>query len=68
MAGIKKVLIIGGCGFVGSHLARLELNIMFNEFLPRLKNPKFAETPKFVRSYFVNAMKEMNITFDKEAS
>ena len=53
---------------LGSHLARLELNIMFNEFLPRLKNPKFAEPPKFVRSYFVNAMKEMNITFDKEAS
>jgi cholest-4-en-3-one 26-monooxygenase len=52
---------------LGSHLARLELNIMFNEFLPRLKKPKFAEPPKFVRSYFVNAMKEMNITFDKEA-
>jgi cholest-4-en-3-one 26-monooxygenase len=53
---------------LGTHLARQELNIMFNEFLPRLKNPKFAEPPKFVRSYFVNAMKEMKITFDKEAS
>jgi cytochrome P450 len=53
---------------LGTHLARQELNIMFNEFLPRLKNPKFAEPPKFVRSYFVNAMKEMKITFDKEAA
>ena len=53
---------------LGSHLARQELNIMFKEFLPRLRNPKFANPPKFVRSYFVNAMKEMNITFDKEAA
>jgi cholest-4-en-3-one 26-monooxygenase len=52
---------------LGTHLARQELNIMFNEFLPRLRNPKFAEPPKFVRSYFVNAIKEMKITFDKEA-
>jgi len=53
---------------LGTHLARQELNIMFNEFLPRLRNPKFAQPPKFVRSYFANAVKEMNITFDKEAA
>jgi cytochrome P450 len=53
---------------LGSHLARLELNIMFEQILPRLRNPQFDGSPKFVRSYFVNAMKEMNITFDKEAS
>ena len=51
---------------LGTHLARQELNIMFQEFLPRLKNPKFAEPVKFVRSYFVNAVKEMNITFEPE--
>ena len=51
---------------IGTHLARLELNVMFEEIIPRLRNPKFAEPPKYVRSYFVNAMKEMKITFDPE--
>ncbi len=51
---------------IGTHLARLELNVMFEEFLPRLRNPRFKDEPKFVRSFFVNAMKEMNITFDPE--
>ena len=51
---------------IGSHLARLELNIMMEEIIPRLRNPKFNGEPKYVRSFFVNAMKEMNITFDKE--
>ena len=52
---------------IGSHLARLELNIMFEEIISRLRNPKFKEEPRFVRSFFVNAMKEMYITFDPEA-
>lgn len=52
---------------IGSHLARLELNIMMEEIIPRLRHPKLAAEPKFVRSYFVNAMKEMRITFDPES-
>jgi cytochrome P450 len=51
---------------IGSHLARLELNIMFEELIPRLRNPRFKNKPKFVRSFFVNAMKELQITFDPE--
>ena len=51
---------------IGSHLARLELRIMFEEIIPRLRNPQFAEPPRYVRSFFVNAMKEMRITFDPE--
>ena len=53
---------------IGSHLARLELNIMMQEIIPRLRNPKFAAPPQFVRSFFVNAMKEMRITFDAESA
>lgn len=53
---------------IGSHMARMELRLMFEQIIPRLKNPKFAEDPQFVRSFFVNAMKEMKITFDKEAA
>ena len=49
---------------IGSHLARLELRIMLEEVIPRLRNPQFVEDPKFVRSFFVNAMKEMKISFD----
>ena len=53
---------------IGSHLARLELRIMFEEIIPRLRNPQCTDAPKFVRSFFVNAMKEMNISFEPEAA
>lgn len=51
---------------IGTHLARLELNVMFDEIIPRLRNPSFADDPQYVRSFFVNAMKQMNIRFDPE--
>ena len=53
---------------IGSHLARLELKIMFEEIIPRLRNPQFKGEPQYVRSFFVNAMKSMDITFDPEVA
>jgi cytochrome P450 len=53
---------------LGSHLARLELQVMLEEIIPRLRNPEFAEPVQYIRSYFVNGIKEMRITFDKEAA
>jgi len=49
---------------IGSHLARLELRVMFEEVIPRLRNPTFAAPVRYVRSFFVNAIKEMHINFD----
>jgi cytochrome P450 len=51
---------------LGAHLARMELRIMFEELLPRLRNPQFAEPVKYMRDYFVNGIKEMQITFEPE--
>ena len=53
---------------IGAQLARMELNILFREMLPRLRNPKFAEPVRYVRDYFVNGIKEMKITFDPEST
>ncbi len=51
---------------LGSHLARLELTVMFEELLPRMRNPRFAEEPQRLRSFFLNSMKAMPIKFDPE--
>jgi len=51
---------------IGAHMSRLEMQVMFEELIPRLKNPKFAQPVEFVRDYFVNSIKSMHITFDPE--
>ncbi|TDG15309.1 cytochrome P450 [Seongchinamella unica] len=53
---------------IGTHLARLELNVMFEEIIPRLRNPRFRGQPEYVRSFFVNAIKKMYISFEPEAA
>lgn len=57
---------IGAHYCLGAHLARMEMQIMFEEIIPRLRNPKFAEPVQYVRDYFVNGIKEMKITFEPE--
>ena len=51
---------------LGSHLARLELRVIMEEVIPRLRNPKFAGPLEYTRSALVNGIKRMPITFDPE--
>lgn len=53
---------------LGSHLARLELLVIFEEVIGRLKNPQFAGPVKRLRSNFINGIKEMPIRFDAESA
>lgn len=51
---------------LGMNLARLELNIIFGELIPRLRNPEFAGDVTYMRSFFINTIKSMPIRFDPE--
>ncbi len=51
---------------LGANLARLELVVIFEEILKRLKNPRLTATPRRLRSNFINGVKEMRIAFDPE--
>ncbi len=51
---------------LGSHLARLELRVMFEEIIPRLRNPVLAGEITYTRSNLVNGIKRMPIRFDAE--
>ncbi|MBW2385059.1 MAG: cytochrome P450 [Deltaproteobacteria bacterium] len=49
---------------LGANLARLELNAIFEEIIPRLRNPQFAGPVRRLRSNFINGVKEMRIRFE----
>jgi len=49
---------------IGSHLARLELLVMFEEIIPRLRKPQANGELEYIRSYFVNGIKKMPIRFE----
>lgn len=51
---------------LGMSLARLEMNIMFEEMIPRLRNATFAGNTTYMRSFFINTIKAMPITFDPQ--
>ena len=53
---------------LGMNLARLEMRIVFEELIPRLRNPKFAGDVTYMRSIFINTVKAMPITFDPEVA
>lgn len=49
---------------LGSHLARLELKVIFEEILRRVRNPRLDGEISWLRSNFINGIKSMPITFD----
>lgn len=49
---------------LGQHLARLEMRILFEELLPRLKGVSLDGEPRFSESFFVNGLKTLPIKFE----
>ncbi|NQY02419.1 MAG: cytochrome P450 [Halieaceae bacterium] len=49
---------------LGSHLARLELKVIFEEIVKRISNPTFDGDVSWLRSNFINGIKHMPIRFD----
>ena len=46
---------------IGSHLARLELEVIFSEVLKRIHNPRFDGDVRWLRSNFINGIKSMPV-------
>jgi cytochrome P450 len=49
---------------MGSHLARLELKVIFEEILLRIRNPRLKGDINWLRSNFIHGIKKMPIEFD----
>ncbi len=49
---------------IGSHLARLELKVIFEEILGRVRNPRLNGEINWLRSNFIHGIKKMPIRFD----
>ena len=49
---------------LGSHLARLELRVIFEEIVRQIRNPRLAGEVNWLRSNFINGIKKMPIAFE----
>ena len=49
---------------MGSHLARLELKVVFEEVLKHMRNPRLNGDINWLRSSFIHGIKKMPIAFD----
>ncbi|WP_373078138.1 cytochrome P450 [Zhongshania sp.] len=52
---------------LGQHLAKMEIRVLLEEILPRLKSVKLAGEPRMVESFFANGLKNLPIEFEMEA-
>jgi cytochrome P450 len=49
---------------LGQHLAKMEMRILYEELLPRLKSVRLAGTPRVSEAVFVNGPKSLPIAFE----
>ncbi len=49
---------------LGQHLAKMEMRILFEELIPRLKSVSLAGEPKMTQANFVNGLKSLPINFE----
>lgn len=52
---------------LGQHLAKMEIKILLDALIPRLKSVKLAGQPQMAESYFVNGLKKLPIEFEMKA-
>jgi cytochrome P450 len=55
----------GGHMCIGQHIARLEMNILFEELLPRIRSIQLAGDPKPVKTNFVSSYKSLPVRFTR---
>jgi len=48
---------------LGQHIARVEIDCMFDELMARMENFRLAEPPQWLESNFISGIKYMPITF-----
>lgn len=49
---------------IGQHLARMEMRILFEELLPRMKSVSLDGEPRYSESFFVNGLKTLPIRYE----
>jgi cytochrome P450 len=49
---------------LGQHLAKMEMRILYEELLPRLKSVELAGAPRMSQAVFVNGLKSLPIRFE----
>lgn len=50
---------------IGQHIAKMEMNILFEELLPKIKHIELAGDPKPVKTNFVSSFKTVPVKFTK---
>lgn len=49
---------------LGQHLARLEMRILYEELLPRIRSVRLDGEPRYSESFFVNGLKTLPVAFE----